>query len=72
MKARAFSSGSSLLLEAGKRCGNAVASRWAQFSGRSQPHNVALPAWGESCWAVKAMAMAWPWLLNSKAPATVW
>ena len=72
MKAKAFSKGSSLLLEVGKRCGNAAANRLAQSRGRSQPQNVALPAWGESCWSVNPMAIALPLVLNSNAPATVW
>jgi len=49
MKASAFSSGSSLLLDRGSGCGNAAARRWHQSSGRNQPQNRALPAWGDSC-----------------------
>ena len=72
MKASAFSSGSSLLLDSGSGCGSAAARRLHQSSGRSQPQNKALPACGESCWSVKPMAIALPLLLNSNVPATVW
>jgi len=33
--------------------------------------NVAVPAWGLSCWSVKPISMDWPALLNLMFPATV-
>ena len=72
MNASAFSTGISRLLDRGRGCGIAAASRRVQSSGRSQPQNVALPACGESAWSVNSIAIACPSVLNSNFGATGW
>ena len=72
MNANAFSIGRIWLLETGNGCGNDSAKRRVQSSGRNQPQNVALPAWGDKRWSVNSIRIVRPSPLNSNPSATVW
>ncbi len=72
MKAKAFSTGRSLLLESGRGCGKAAAKSLLQPSGRSQLQKVALPACGLNRWSVNPIVIDLSAPLPSNSPATVW